>query len=203
MKTKLIIPVIALILIVANVLAVGVSTLYWGERTLNLNKGESATVQFLLQNMVGEDDVSMLAEIVQGKEVAQIMGPSNVYRVPAHTKDIPVNLLVKIPREGAKSKYTIAVLFKTVPSSEQGVLQFATGLEKRFDVIVTDEQPIGTTAQVIESPKQEIVEQETQQDQRAIIYGIIAVIIILVIWILHQKAKYKQLKRSKGHRIHH
>lgn len=137
-KTILVLAMICLLFtVIPMTQAFGVTSSYWKDRPLYLNPGESKTISFELQNMVGTDSYTIKADIEQGSEIAALANPSGTYQVPAGTKDTKVDLNINIPESAqANSIYKIAVAFDTVNTQTGGIITGA-GIVKSFDIIVT------------------------------------------------------------------
>ncbi|HVY01631.1 MAG TPA: hypothetical protein VHA12_02615 [Candidatus Nanoarchaeia archaeon] len=130
--------ILAMILFsLSSVLALGVTAPYWDERPLNLAPGESKDIQFSLQNMLGDSDVTLKAALIEGQDIATLTDSNLEYTVPFGVKDMPVNMRISIPRSANNGdKYTVGVSFTTVTKSESGQFQLGSAFEKYFDVVV-------------------------------------------------------------------
>ena len=80
MKAIKIIMYALLLTIIANfVSAFGITSFYWEpDRSLSLLPGETRNVELQLQNMVGSEDITVSAEVTEGKEIAVILDTSNI-----------------------------------------------------------------------------------------------------------------------------
>lgn len=126
------------LLSLSSVLALGVTAPYWDERPLNLAPGETKDIQFTLQNMLGDSDVTLKAALIEGQEIATLTDSSLEYAVPFGVKDLPVNMRISIPRSATEGqKYTIGASFTTVTKTESGQFQLGSAFEKYFDVVVS------------------------------------------------------------------
>lgn len=141
---------LAILLICPLVSAFGVTAPYWSSNPLVLSPGESRDVSLLLQNMVGEKDVVLKADLVKGSEVASILDSNPEYLIPFGSKDTKVNLKISVPDSASfGSKYYVTLAFKQVTASAGEMVQMASGLEKTIPVLVQEpvvEQPVNTTS---------------------------------------------------------
>jgi hypothetical protein len=130
----------------SSVLALGVTAPYWDERPLTLAPGESKDIQFTLQNMLGDSDITLKAALIQGQDIATLTDSNLEYEVPFGAKDVPVNMKISIPRSASQGdKYTIGASFTTITKSESGQFQLGSAFEKYFDVVVVGKAPMNYT----------------------------------------------------------
>ena len=124
------------------VMAMGVTSPYWDDRPLRMYPGETQNIQFELQNMIGDEDVQIRAEVAGGQEIAKLTDKNNIYSVPLGTKDAKVNVRITVP-ETAKAGDIIRVdlSFTTVANSKSGQLRLGSAFESKFSVVVT-EKPV-------------------------------------------------------------
>ena len=114
---KKIIFLIVIIALSPLVNAFGATAPYWKEKPLILAQGETKTFPIMLQNMVGEKDITLKAELISGKEIAALEDPDKSYLVSFGKKDVPINLKIQIPENDEIGKnYTIAIFFKQISS---------------------------------------------------------------------------------------
>ncbi|MBX4212385.1 hypothetical protein KW787_02960 [Candidatus Pacearchaeota archaeon] len=133
------------LMMVASAAAAGVSSEYWkgaNEKPLYVSPGETKDISFTLQNMVGSDDVSFKAEIINGSSIARIIDTNQVYAVPIGTKDTKVNIRISIP-QSAKigDRYNVGASFSTLTGQESGQFKIGSAFEEYFDVIVVEKAP--------------------------------------------------------------
>ncbi len=139
MKQKAIVILILFIICINSALAIGVTSPYWNERPLILFPGETKEASFILQNMVGENEVTLRASMVKGQEVAKLTDKSLDYTIPFGTKDTKVNMQIKAPKnDPIGSKYTVEVLFTSITQAESGQFQLGSAFQKSFDVIIQE-----------------------------------------------------------------
>jgi len=144
-KNLLIVLGVFVVLITGFVSAFGVSSSYWGGSEpypLIMAPGTSKNVEFVLQNLVGEEeeDVVMRVELVSGFDIASLSDRNLDYVVPFGSSDVVVNLEVTIQDDAPLgSEYEISVSFKQIADAEKGkILQLTTAYEKSFPVIVAE-----------------------------------------------------------------
>lgn len=138
MKTLKIIVYVMLLALIANFAnAFGITSFYWEpDRPLSLLPGETRNVELQLQNMVGNEDITVSAEVLSGSEIAVITDPSNIYKVPAGHKDVYINLKVTMPENYKPGqKTTVTVSIKDVAEGEGGMMDFGTAVTTSFPVI--------------------------------------------------------------------
>lgn len=181
-KIALLFFIVALSFIFINfVRAFGVTAPYWSERPLFMSPGETKTVSFELQNMVGNENLTVKATILNGTEIATLVDSSDSYFVPLGTKDTKANLKITIPADAANGTvYKIAVSFDTITSGTGGGVVIGTGIVKSFDVIVTTEAAA------------EGEQQKQSKLSAGVIIGIIIIILLIIFFIL------KLLKKRKA-----
>lgn len=174
---------ISILLLLSSVYAFGVTTWYWEGNPLKLEPGETKEIYLELQNMVGDNDVNAEVKLIKGSEVAQIIDSSNIYSVPAKTKDTKVNVRVSVPETDQIGKtYTLGFSIQTVNPAGGGV-GLSTGFEKEFDVEVA-EKPKPAAPEVTEVAKKGF----------PWFTLVIAIAIVVVLAIIVKKANKKKLK---------
>ncbi|MEM4703050.1 MAG: hypothetical protein QXP53_01010 [Candidatus Pacearchaeota archaeon] len=177
------------ILTLSNVSAFGITSPYWKERPLELAPGEIATVTLQLQNMVGNENLRVRAEIINGTEIAEIIDPNKEYYVPLGVKNVTVNIRIIIPTSAPEGKeYTIGVAFTTIKPSRTGGVEVGTSIEKYFPVIIkTPTQP---------APVQE----KKFPTLLIVVITIVIIVIIFIIWLLTRKKKETRREEKKEER---
>ena len=174
--------VVFLILLVSFVSSVGVASPVWQGNPLRISPGETRTVNLELQNMVGDEDVTIRAALKRGFEIASTKEKD--YFVKAGTKDTLVPVIVSIPEDiQVDTTYQVTVSFLTVTPGSSGGVALGTGIDTTFDVLVV-ELPVALAP---EKPKLEI-------------FSIIAVVIILtaiilIVWFFLRRKKHSRIKK--------
>ena len=82
--------------LVSIVSAFGVSSPYWSDRPLIMARGETTIVSLSLQNMVGNKDVNVKAELVEGSEISSLKG--DIFTIEAGTSS-NAQLTIKMPKD--------------------------------------------------------------------------------------------------------
>lgn len=172
MKNKINIIVSALLITLAMasvVSAFGVSAPYWNGNPLTMVRGDTITVNLNLQNMVGDEDVSVKAELISGSDITSLK--QNTFTVKAGTSNTLVPLEITIPKDSEPGQIrSVQVEFKTVSNNENGI-SMGTGMTVFFDVVASE---------------------ETTSNSAMITTIIIALIVLLVIlWLVMKKKKRK------------
>lgn len=157
MKNKTILVFISVFLILfltAFASAWGVSSSYWDKGAnepspLAIYSGETKTVDLNIQNMVGNEDIVVKAEIKKGLEIASL--EKDTYSVKLGTSETAP---LKITAPSAIGTYKVEVEFKTITSGGTGGVAMGTGYTVSFDVVVSEkpeEKPkaAGTLIEVI------------------------------------------------------
>ncbi|MDD5331324.1 MAG: hypothetical protein PHE43_00690 [Candidatus Nanoarchaeia archaeon] len=177
---------LSLFLVFPLVYGFGVNSPYWETNPLIMYPGQEKEIQLTLQNMVGDKDMTLSAEITEGKEFASILDAGNKYTIPFGIKDFPVNIKIKIP-EGVKIGDTkeLELTFTEVVSDSGQMVQMSGSVGTKIPIL-------------IKSPE-EVISEETPEIQTpsiSLIPIIVIVLIILVILIIYF-GKVKKGKNSK------
>lgn len=167
MKVNLVVGLTFLVFMTSFVFAVGVAQPYWEGNPLRISPGGSEDVELTLQNMVGDEDVVLRAELVDGAGIATL--PSKVdYDVKFGTSDTKVPVTVKIPGEAELGKeYTVKLSFKTVTPGEQGGVSLGLGYEVNFDVLVVEETEMSESSGI-----------------QWILWVIGIIVLVLIMWVV-------------------
>jgi len=189
-----------------DVLGFAVTAFYWDEKPLYLNPGESRDIEaFGMQNMVGNQDITINVEQNSGFEIAKITDKSTIYEIPFGRKDVMVHMKVTIP-EDAKigQRYVVGASFKEFPKEEgAGNVQFASSISYGIVVVIGKkiEGEIGTAPELVSeivAPKEEkpseIVISETIKKSSPTLWALILILILVVIILIY---KYESKKNKK------
>ena len=122
--------------LITNIIAAGVSSFYSEDTPLKMYIGEEKTIEFNLQNMVGEEDVTFKVEIKQGSDIASL--EKDTYFVKAKTYDTMVPLKIIIPSNFSKTSEKIELEFKTITPGESGGILMGITYGVSFDVIPSE-----------------------------------------------------------------
>jgi len=141
MNTKNIKLLIFLTLLVAlistNVKAFGITSFYTDQQPLVMNPGESKDVYLELQNMAGDSDMEVRAELVSGSEIAVISDKKLEYPVPLGKKDVKVNLKITIPVDALiGTSYSVGLKFREIEPATGGMISFGGEIAKVFPIVV-------------------------------------------------------------------
>ena len=179
---KIIVSIILGVFLIPSAFSFGVTTPYFEDNPLKLKPGESADIRLELQNMVGEEDVSLMANLNSGSEIAFITDEDTTYKVPFGTKDTYVNINIKIPEEDQiGTEYKIGVSFNTFGEEGSDIVQLSGAVATNIPVIVSDE----STEIPQESP--EIV--ESLSIVPFLIIGLMLAAVILLVIFKNKKKK--------------
>jgi len=128
---------ILLVGLISSISAFGVASPYWEGNPLTMERGETTTINLNLQNMAGEEDVTVKAEINSGQEIISLA--ENTFIVKKGTSDTLVPVKITIPEDINPGTNTgISIEFKTV-NSETGGIALGTGMVISFNVIAGEE----------------------------------------------------------------
>ena len=204
MQNKIInLVIVFLLLLSPMVYSFGITSPFFDDN-IHMYVGEKRVITFLLQNMVGEKDINAKVEMLEGAEIARVADGLELYSIPYGRNDIPVNIEIYIPLGITKNEYIVDFMIKTIASPDVRQVQLATGLEKRFKVIIDGVRPPTDTANV----QQEIVPQPkieepgeilgVKSDRQTVLLAVFLVIIIIILykWVRKHKEKY-DLQRLK------
>ncbi|MBI3623582.1 hypothetical protein HY212_05910 [Candidatus Pacearchaeota archaeon] len=126
---------LAVLLLVGSVSAVGIVSPYWKDYPLKMNYGETRTIEFNLQNMVGNEDVTVSVNIKQGSNIATL--EKTTYTAKAKTSDTMIPLKITIPKDFNKQVQEIELEVNTVSPESGGMINVGAGFIASFDVIVS------------------------------------------------------------------
>ena len=176
---------IALLLISPLVSAFGATTPYWDDNPLIMYPGQTKDFALILQNMVGDEDLVLEAELVSGAEIATLVDEELEYSVPFGRKDINVNLRVTIPEDAAPGEnYNIEVSFKETPTDEKGeMVQMAGQVITNVPVIVKSESEVPPEEETLQPEEKEKVFPTTA------IVLLLVIIFVILVYILSKKKK--------------
>ena len=190
---------LVLTLVVPAVTAFGVTAPHWKENPLVLQPGESRDLAFELQNMVGDDDLSVKVSVVKDKTYINLIDDIDTYNVPAKTRKLKVNTKIAIPKDTPLgSTLPVEVYFVTVGTTSEGPLALGVGITKVFDIQVgkqsTPEQHVLPAVQPQQKRSTATGVRPLNKDEM-MIAAIIVVIALLLIWLYLQHRKINTLKR--------
>jgi len=168
--------VVALFLI-GNISGFAVSSQYWKEAPVILYPGTTTEIYVVLQNMAGEEDITVTGVIIEGSEIATLSDPSNIYTVPVGTRK-NVNIRFDVPEDTEiPSNYSIILSFVAGPAGETETLGLGSGIQKTIPVFIVKE------------PRKPI---DLKSSPWLYIILVLIVILIVVITIVLKKKKKKE-----------
>lgn len=175
---------ISIIFLIGLISAAGVATPYWEDNPLKLAPGESTTITLYLQNMAGDEDMTIEAAIEEDPEgIATIInGPE--YSVPLGSEEVPVEIKIEIPEtKDIGSNYTVSVSFQQVSSGEGGMLHVAGAFTSDIpiEIVASEESALYGTSSF---------------DLVYLFWGILAIVGISVLLILSIMIKKKRNSKN-------
>jgi hypothetical protein len=145
MKKQVIIKIVlATIFLIGFINAAGIASLYHETNPLSMNYGETKIVDLNLQNMVGEEDITVKVIIKQGGDIVTL--EKDAYTAAAGTSDTIIPLTIKIPSNYGKQSQTIEIETKTVTSGQGGMVNLGTGWTTTFNVLLSEKQTDNTNS---------------------------------------------------------
>jgi len=142
MKNKInltIITILSLFVLVSFVNAAGIVSPYWESYPLEMNFGETKIAEFTLQNTVGEGDITVKAELVEGNNIATLS--EDTFTAPIGTTNTKIPVTITIPKDFDKSVQKIKLEVKTITQNTGGMVTLGAGWTTSFNVILS-EKPI-------------------------------------------------------------
>jgi len=174
------------------VTAFGIAVSYWDpDNPLRLEPGDSANISFRLQNAIaGDGDITLIAEIVEGAEIATILDESTEYFVPAGSEGVRTNIRVSIPVDTPLgTKYKLAIGYTQVAEDEGQMVQVAAKIVQNIPVVVGEE-----TVTVEEPP---LPTPEKGSSTTTWIIGILVLLMVPYFLLKRRKLKKQKLKKYK------
>jgi len=182
-----------LILFSFDALAFAITSYYWEEKPLILNPGESQTVRaFGLQNMVGNEDLTIQVEQISGLEIAEIIDNSLAYEVPHGSKDVYINMKVTIPEDAKIGEvHNIGATFRNLASGDGGNVALTSAIGNNIFVVVGEQIETELEEIPIKVEEPEIISKTVKEGFSNV--GIIVIIlIILVVALFYLRSKKKK-----------
>jgi hypothetical protein len=179
---KKILTLIALCLVIAisvnsmkTAYALGVTSPYYDGSPLTLYPGETKEVSLALTNMVGNDNLTLVANVTKGADIAHLVDPDKQYFVPlGSNNNIAVSFVVSAPSTAAVgTAYNVQITLTTVTSGVGGGVVMGSSIGKDVPILVVSQTP---------------TEKETAFPTWIIIV-IIVIILLLILWIIFSKKK--------------
>lgn len=131
---------IFLIFFLSSFVSAGIASPYWEDYPLEMNYGETRTINFNLQNMVGNKDLTIKVTIKEGSDIASL--EKDTYTAKLGTSDTRIPVTITIPKDYKRSIQKVSLEFTTISSGEEtGMVSLGTGYVNSFNVIIS-EKPI-------------------------------------------------------------
>ena len=158
--------------------AFGVANLYYGGNPLKLAPGESSDVLLNLQNMVGDQDMTVSLKVSQGSDIASTSDA--LYTIKKGTSDTFATVQVKVPSDAQiGATYNVGVMVSPVNQNSGGMISVGTAIESSFPVEVVAPKNVEKPAVLSSSTM-----------------AVIAVIIVLIVlWILFSLMNKKKRRK--------
>lgn len=173
---------------ISSVSGFGVSIPYSMQDPLRLYSGQSVDVVVGLQSSISEGNLTVVPEILEGKDIVKITDNSKEYDVIANQPvGVAVHLKVSIPDNVIIGKeYTVKLIFRDITKRQGGMVGVSTSIGTSFNVSVVE--------------KPEIIKEELKINKSIIIAIIIfliilIIIVITIIWFLIKRKKENMLLR--------
>lgn len=172
------------ILLINNVLAFAVSSMYWEDNPLTIKPGETQKSFIVLQNMAGSETINARVTILEGENMVTLDNPDKIYEIPVgqivnvyYTVTIPVDSTTGSAVAPFSSGGTYNIIFDvtTVTPQGAGTFSFGSGMQKVVPVLITIP----------------IIEKEVAPWLYYLIIGLLVVIILVVVILIIRKKKRK------------
>ncbi len=147
-KLNFVIAASLVLIFLGSISAAGIASPYWKDYPLLMNYGETKIVNFNLQNMVGDKDITVEVTLKSGGDIATL--EKTTYTAEAHTSDTLIPLTITIPKDYPRDFQKIELEVKTVSPDQEGMVSLGTGWTTSFNVILSnDEKSSNLTGVVI------------------------------------------------------
>ncbi|MBR9676846.1 hypothetical protein GOV04_01790 [Candidatus Woesearchaeota archaeon] len=180
MKSKnLAITFLMLILCSSLVLGFGVSSKYFRGYPLEAYPGQTLEYSMIIDNVIGNQEAIVTAEIVTGEDIATLKDRNPTYTVPAGAK-VNVPMIITIPEGGAVGgEYAVEVKFSPDTSADGGGIQIATGAQRLLPI------------KVVERPAEVEISQVEQGFPTSLLWLLLILLLIIVAYWYYTKKKKK------------
>lgn len=141
-KLGMIVSAVGLVFVMSLfVSAFGVSTSYWDDKPLKLSPGESKIISLGLQNGVGNEDITLEAELSDdGGGIATFIDSDLNYFIPLGG-GVGVPIRIELPEDAEKGvTHTIVVSFTQISTGAGGMVRLTGGIVTKFPVEVVGEK---------------------------------------------------------------
>jgi hypothetical protein len=181
--------VVGIFLLANLVSGFAVSSSYYAG--LQLYPGEERDLYLTLQNMAGNENLTAMATIDEGQEIAKFIDVSNTYLIPLGTHK-KVNIKIKIPQSAEiGSKYNLTLSFKTVKESKPGEFGFSSGVGEKINVLIVEKPKL---PEEMDAP---VVQEELPEKKNTHFEILIAAVIVIIgLLITQTMVRIKKLKKK-------
>lgn len=111
-----------------------------GDKELSLHKGEKHSIRTSLQNMIGDEDITVFIKLRGDTGIAQLS--ETEVTLPPQTKSHPIYINITIPKETQKDSYQVSAVYT---AKEKGGIMVNIAIEKvitfNIDVIGIEQPP--------------------------------------------------------------
>ncbi|HLD15546.1 MAG TPA: hypothetical protein VJB94_03120 [Candidatus Nanoarchaeia archaeon] len=175
---------LSLLLIVSFASAMAITAPYWPGYPLYMNPGDSISLNYDIQNMVGEEDIVIEAEITEGSEIASLTG-SDTYTVKIND-GISIPFTVTIPRDAELgSKYMITASFHSASKDINKPVQLSAKVIKSFEVFIGEPKKA-----ITQEPTGQAVNEKGRGSSSTLM--IILLVVVIVVWLFLRNKKGKK-----------
>ena len=120
-----------------NVNSSGVSSPYWDENPMYVQPGEVKEFSYTLQNMVGNEDLTMKVELEGNSGIMQFVDKETIYSVPLGRSNVPVMVKITVPKDAKEGdQWDVGVRFTTISKNKGQPVTIGAAFSKGFKVIV-------------------------------------------------------------------
>lgn len=182
LRSLALVGLLALLTVAPFVHAFGATSPYWDRKHLALHPGESAEVPIFMQNMLGEENVTVKVGLAEGKELAAFTEEKREYFLPFGSKDVVVNVTISVPQNFTIGGYQVGVSFTEVVAREKGkMVQMGTGVKVMIPVDVVSVNPPQAEGKVLGA------------DKTVLAAGIVLIVVVILVIavVLMRKKKRK------------
>jgi len=135
--------ILMLIILTPIVVAFGVSTPYYEGNPLIMSPGETRIVILTLQNMLGGENYTAVAEIIEGGEFAKLPEAEKTYRIPHGYDNVTIAVEITVPQKSRVGEKTIKVRVLVQPEDKsEGQLTFTQGVGAEIPVVIKAEKSL-------------------------------------------------------------
>ena len=153
----------------------GVSSPYWDENPLYVYPEEVKEFNYLLQNMVGDNNITIQATLEPGTTIMEFVDQNTLYNVPLGSSNTPVRMRIIVPGDAQLGQeWQVGVRFTQVPGNAEGPLTIGAAYSKGFKVIVGKPEPSESVSGKVTKP---IISSQ-------IINFLILIIALVALWLV-------------------